>query len=120
MTATADRPAVDSPAAPVVVLDEASFYAADPRRRTSEEQEYGALWRAADANGDEAWRLSLVCDTGELVIARCDPYPGPETELRILRVVGSAAEADALLAGWQEHCGQPGSFDWLEQRLAVA
>jgi hypothetical protein len=120
MTATAATPGSTDADSPVVVVDEVSFYAADPRRRTSEEQEYGALWRRADADGDEVWRLALICDTGELFLARVDPYPGPETELRLLRIVGAPAEADALLEGWQEQCGQPGSLQWLEERLSAA
>ena len=69
MTAPLPTPATDLSAV-TVVMDEASFYAADPRRRTSEEAEYGALWRYADAGGDDLWRLAYVCDTGELFAGR--------------------------------------------------
>jgi len=119
MTSTVDASATGTPSAPAVMADEGSFYAADPRRRTSEEAEYGALWRAEDAGGDDLWRLVLICDTGELVLMRVDPYSGPDTELRLLRVVGSPSEADALLEGWAEECGRPGSLSWLEERLAA-
>jgi hypothetical protein len=113
MTATVPAPTTDV----AVVLDEASFFAADPRRRTSEEAEYGALWRHADASGDEIWRLAYVCDTGELYLARCDPYPGPDTELRLLGVFAAQRDVEAMVAGWQEHCGQAGSLDWLLAQL---
>jgi hypothetical protein len=100
-----------------VSTDEASFYAADPRRRTSEEAEFGALWRHADAGGDELWRLAYVCDTGEVYLARVDPYPGPTTELRLLGVFATEAEVERRLTGWQEQCGRAGSLDWLLSRV---
>ena len=116
MTAALPTPATDLSDV-TVVMDEASFYAADPRRRTSEEADFGALWRHADADGDDLWRLAYVCDTGELYLARVDPYPGPDTELRLLGSVASVEEVDRLLTGWQQHCGKAGSIDWLLERV---
>jgi hypothetical protein len=115
MTATVPMPTTEV----AVAFDETSFYAADVRRRLSEEAEYGALWRHAEADGDEIWRLAYVCDTGELYLARCDPYPGPNTELRVLGVFAAQNDVETMLVGWREHCGHVGSLDWLLSRTSA-
>ncbi len=111
----------------------ADFYDADPRRRSSEEIEYGDGWtRHEDAHA--TYRVSLVVETGELYAVR-EPHPGgilaryldqlgvDQAEVDELRVtvLGTVSESEAatLLDGWQEHMEGTNSLPWLEQRLAT-
>jgi hypothetical protein len=111
----------------------ADFYDGDPRRRSSEEVEYGDGWtRHEDAHA--TYRVSLVLETGELYAVR-EPHPGgilaryldqlgvEQAEVDELRVtvlgVVSEAEAGQLLDGWQEHMHGTNSLPWVEQQLSA-
>jgi hypothetical protein len=111
----------------------ADFYDADPRRRSSEEVEYGDGWtRHEDAHA--TYRVSLVVDTSELYAVR-EPHPGGilaryldqlgveqakvgELRVTVLGVIPEA-EATALLDGWQEHMQGTNSLPWVEQQLSA-
>ncbi|HUC36947.1 MAG TPA: hypothetical protein VMR97_07480 [Acidimicrobiales bacterium] len=114
---------------PEVQMDIEQFYAADERRRRSEEIELGTDWHDADG---ARYELSWVADTGELYVMR-EPYV-PMTEdpfgdvyrsavptgAVTVAVVGWVAERDAmeeLLDGWESAMPQGDSIAWLAERL---
>jgi hypothetical protein len=113
-------------------MDIEEFYDADPRRRPSEELEYGREW--SDAAGGRT-ELSWVVDTGELYIMAepaepvyMDPVgdtvvPQLDTKLltvEVLGVIPDRERVDQLLAGWETAMGQPNSVQWVRDRLAQA
>ena len=98
-------------------MDIEQFYDADPRRRESEEIEFGREW--SDANGVRT-ELAWVADTGELY-AMAEPveavYMDPVGDIRvgelpielvtvdILGVVTDRARLDQILAGLEAAMG---------------
>ena len=99
-------------------VDEAAFHAADRRRCTSAEVDFGATWRAEGSN--DAWRLSWLADTGELYLCRADGYDGSCTDVSVLAIVPTEEEVDALLEGWRDVRDDPDGLGWLAGRLSVA
>ena len=113
-------------------MDIEQFYDGDPRRRESEEVEFGREW--SDANGLRT-ELSWVADTGELY-AMAEPsepvfmdpigdtrVPELPTELvtvEILGVVDDRSRLDQLLAGWEGQMEKPNSLQWVRERLSAA
>lgn len=113
-------------------MDIEEFYAADERRRRSEEIELGTDWR--DAQGVR-YELSWVADTGELYVMREptsavaeDPFgdllagSAPVGALTV-GVVGWIADRDRVeqvLAGWEDVMEEENSVSWLAQRLRDA
>jgi hypothetical protein len=112
-------------------MDIEEFYDADPRRRESDEIEFGREWK--DANGMRT-ELSWVAATGELY-AMAEPAGSVEmdplgdtrvddlpTELLIVEILGtisSREEIDGLLAGWEDAMGKgPNSIQWVRDRVA--
>lgn len=91
--------------------DESAFHAANPRRRTSAEVDLGATWRWAGSN--DAWRLSWLRDTGELVLCRADGYDGTCTDVSVLARLHREPEVDQLLEGWRERRTDPDGLAWL-------
>ena len=100
----------------VAYADESVFHTADPRRRTSDEVDLGATWRAAGS--DEVWRLAWLRDTGELYLCQTAGFPGPAEHVRVLAVVASETELDGLLEGWREHRTAEDGLGWLRERLS--
>jgi hypothetical protein len=110
-------------------MDIEEFYAADERRRRSDEVEFGTEW--ADGEGAR-YELSWVADTGELYVMREplvkmteDPFGDvfnaevPTDELSVA-VVGWVAElvgVEDLLSGWQAAMEAPDGIGWLAGRL---
>ncbi len=100
------------------------FYAADERRRRSEEVELGTEWHDADG---ARFELSWVADTGELYAMR-EPklrdFPHQVTnDVLVVHVLGQVAgrdELDTLLAGWQDAMNEPDGMTWLTTRLGPA
>jgi hypothetical protein len=111
------------------------FYAADPRRRASEEVEYGTEWRDTNHLGSLWW----VVETGELYLVlqshgvastllgflsasggspRWDDTGTGRLDVEIVAVVPNRAEVEALLEGWRGVVGSDDSLDWLRARLA--
>lgn len=97
-------------------VDEPAFHEADARRRVSAEVDFGATWRWGSSN--DAWRLSWICDTGELYVCRADGYDGSCTDVQILVVLPREADVDALLEGWRERRTDPDGLSWVVRRLA--
>ncbi len=113
-------------------MDIEEFYDADPRRRSSEELQFGQDWH--DAHG-RRYELNWVADTGELYVMQdelppvwYDPFgdflvmPADPRDLgvRVLRHIPDREAVVALLAGWEEAMGQEDSVGWLIQRLRRA
>jgi hypothetical protein len=113
-------------------MDIEEFYDADPRRRSSEEVEFGREW--SDASGGRT-ELSWVVDTGELY-AMAEPsepvymdpvgdtfVPKLDTEsvtVDVLGVVNDREQLDQLLSGWEDAMGGEHSIQWVRDRLAQA
>jgi hypothetical protein len=113
-------------------LSIADFYDADPRRRESEEIEYGDAWtRHEDATA--TYRIEHVVDTGELYAVR-EPHPGgilaryldqlnvdqADVDSLTVEILGVLPGDDAVrvLDGWQDAMTGTDSLPWVEQRLA--
>jgi hypothetical protein len=96
-------------------VDEHEFCAADARRRTSSEVDFGATWRETGSN--DAWRLSWLRDTGELYLCRADGYDGSCTDVHVLAVLVREADVDSLLDGWRDARFDPDGLSWLAGRL---
>jgi hypothetical protein len=113
-------------------MDIEEFYDADPRRRESEEIEFGREW--SDASGMRT-ELSWVADTGELYAmaepagsvemdplgdTRVDDLPTEALTVEILGAVGTREEVDQLLSGWERAMDKsPNSIQWVRDRLAA-
>ena len=103
------------------------FYAADERRLTSEECDYGVHWRLHGWAG--RWRVSYVQATGEIyavnhnrgdglvfVLGVVAPDPVAEGDRRSLYY----ATLERILDGWPERCGQPDGLRWVKDTLDAA
>jgi hypothetical protein len=113
-------------------MDIEEFYDADPRRRESEETEFGREW--SDANGMRT-ELSWVADTGELYAmaepagsvemdpvgdTRVDDLPTEALVVEILGVIPDRAAIDQLLSGWEGAMERgPNSLQWVRDRIAA-
>jgi hypothetical protein len=113
-------------------MDIEEFYDADPRRRESEETEFGREW--SDANGMRT-ELSWVADTGELYAmaepagsvemdpvgdTRVDDLPTEALQVEVLGVVPDRAQVERLLSGWEGAMEQgPNSLQWVRDRIAA-
>jgi hypothetical protein len=108
------------------------FYAANERRRDSEEIELGTEWH--DAAGAR-YELSWVVDTGELYTMLepngglySDPfgdiYEAREsvTELTVAVVgwIPDRPRLDEVLTGWADQMGKADSITWVASRLSEA
>lgn len=110
----------------------AAFYDADPRRRESEETEYGDAWTCSE-DVHATFRLNHVLATGELYTVR-EPHRGgilaryldqlnidqadvDELTVEVLAVL-SPEEAQQILAGWQDAMTGTDSLPWVTERLA--
>jgi hypothetical protein len=117
-------------------VDLTDFYNGDERRGRSPDVRFGGHW--LDESG-YAYALGWLEDTGELYavrhLARRDgpllPLANPwflvmprsdklETEVFVLLVEPSRERVDALLTGWADLQGEPGSFEELVARLDEA
>jgi hypothetical protein len=92
-----------------------SFYAADRRRRHSRERDFGLMWRGARG---ATYRAAWVQETGELyVFMHGHPTDGGGTVDVLARRFG-LGELHAVLFGYADVCGRPGSLTWLIDRAA--
>ena len=105
------------------------FYAADERRRSSREVEFGREWR--DAN-NVRFELSWVEDTGELYLMR-EPVPGAYEDplgdivvdkedleglvVTVLGVIATHEKVEEELNGWTEAMAGPKGVEWLVETL---
>ncbi len=91
-----------------------AFYAADDRRRSSRERDFGLMWRG---RRDATYRAAWVPETGELYIIRNGhPLAGGGTVEVAERRFG-LGELHAVLSGYQDVCGRRGSLGWLLERI---
>lgn len=110
-------------------MDIEGFYDADPRRRHSEEINFGRDW--TDDAGTR-WELNWVADTGEAYLMREPVEPGgidpvgdtwvPDlpVELVTVEVLGTIdgrAAADLAFQGWEAAMAEPGSVAWIRGRI---
>jgi len=98
-------------------MDIEEFYDQDPRRRASDEVEFGREWSENDRRFEVAW----VADTGEVYVM-AEPYSRHEisTEsvtVEVLGVVDGRDAIDAALSGWQEAMASQNSLAWVRERV---
>ncbi len=110
-----------------------AFYAADERRRRSGEADYGVWW--TDVWSLPCWRVSYIQATGEVyavegsggrveVLGVVPPDPAddgaayPYGDKRVQQTYYRTL--DRILAGWPEHCGEPGGLQWVRDALRKA
>ncbi len=106
------------------------FYDADPRRRSSDEVNFGRDWLDAEGRRHEA---NWVVDTGELYLmaepsepVEMDPLgdsyvPDMPVDLITVEVVATVAERadlEALLEGWEVRADEPDGVTWLRDQLS--
>lgn len=94
-----------------------NFYTADPRRIHSRERDMGLWWR--EAGNDRLHRAAWIEDTGELYLVRLGPAAEGGGRAEVLARVMDVDILQDGLAGWREHCGEPGSLSWLRERVAL-
>lgn len=112
-------------------MDIEQFYDADPRRRSSDEEQFGRDWTAEDG---VRWELNWVVDTGEVYAMREVVEPGAmdpvgdtwvqelPTELVTVEVLGVVSDRSALLGaleGWQDEMRRSGSIGWVRDRIGA-
>jgi hypothetical protein len=91
-----------------------AFYAADQRRHHSRERDFGLLWRG---RGGATYRAAWVQETGEVyVIRHGHPDAGGGTVEVTERRFG-LDELHAVVFGYEDVCGRPGSLGWLLDRV---
>lgn len=101
-------------------MDIEDFYDQDPRRRASDEIEFGREWSENGLRLEVSW----IADTGEVYVM-AEPYGRREisTEYVTVEVLGVIEGRDAInsvLAGWQEAMAKPNSIAWVRERVAGA
>lgn len=93
------------------------FYARSPRRARSRERDFGLQWRARDKS---TYRAAWIAETGELYSVR---HGGPTEADRVTLLARLDAPAlERALDGWRQVCdtGEPGSYEWLQERARAA
>jgi hypothetical protein len=99
-------------------MDIEEFYDQDPRRRASDETEFGREW----SEDDRRFEVSWVADTGEVYVM-AEPYSRREisTEsvtVEVLGVIEGRDAIDSALTGWREAMAKPNSLTWMRARVA--
>ena len=93
-----------------------SFYRADPVRLTSRERDVGLWWRP-NADGP-IHRAAWIEETGELYLVRLGAASDGGGAVEVVGRARDGEELERALSGWREHCGMPGSLQWLRHRAA--
>jgi hypothetical protein len=113
-------------------VDLEAFYDADPRRRHSEELEFGNDWMDNGARTQVSW----VEDTGELYAMR-DPLGGLQSDVigdvratpveeeqlavQVLGVVNGRDAVASVMSGWEKAMvADDNSLAWVRDRIAHA
>jgi hypothetical protein len=114
-----------------VHVDLEQFYSEDPRRRHSEELEFGRAWTDENGRAEVSW----VEATGELYVMREpdtdihpakgggfteDPVDVSQLVVEILGVVSSRGAAEAVMSGWEDAMHEANSLSWVRERVANA
>lgn len=92
-----------------------AFYASEPARDISREQDVGLYWRGVGSH-PPTFRAAWIHDTGELYVMQHEGTLGGGR----VDVVGHFTDAvavDDALGGWREVCGDPESLTWLVARV---
>jgi hypothetical protein len=113
-------------------VDLEQFYDADPRRRHSEELEFGSDWHDRGARTQVSW----VEDTGEVYVMRdplghlesgifgdmsVDRVGDAELTIEVLGVVEGRASIAAVMSGWEAAMAAgDDSVGWVRDRVANA
>lgn len=95
----------------------ARFYTADERRIHSRELDVGLWWR--DEADGPLHRAAWVSATGEIYLVRLGPVADGGGRVEVLGIAEDFEVLEVALAGWREHCGEPGSLSWLRERTAL-
>ena len=112
-------------------MDLEQFYAADERRRHSEELEFGRDWSDEHGRCEVSWveatsevylmsepRAALL--TGLFSDEYTSEVPVQQLAVEILGVVAGRAAIEAVMSGWQEAMPGENSIAWVRDRLANA
>ena len=94
-----------------------AFYASDPARRASRERDVGLFWRSTRG---PTFRAAYVHDTGELYLFQHALGGRGGGSVRLFAERMTEAELDVRLAGWEDVCGDKGSYEWLLERMGAA
>ncbi len=104
-----------------------AYYAADERRRNSEETDYGVHWRLD--SWEYRWGVSYVRNNGEIYAVHQGATIGPVFILGHVPPdpVGGRGRCslfyrtlDDIPIGWPGHCSRQDGLVWLRERLASA
>jgi hypothetical protein len=101
-----------------VSMDIEQFYDQDPRRRASDEIEFGREWSENDLRFEVSW----IADTGEVYVM-AEPYSrheiSPESvTVEVLGVIKTRDAISSALEGWREVMAKPNSLSWVRGRVA--
>ncbi len=101
-------------------MDIEDFYDQNPRRRASDEIEFGREWSEKGLRFEVSW----IADTGEVYIM-AEPYSRREisTEsvtVEVLAVIEGRDAINSVLAGRREAMAKPNSLAWVRERVAGA
>ena len=99
-------------------MDIEEFYDQDPRRRASDEIEFGREWSENGLRFEVSW----ISETGEVYVM-AEPTSRHEisTEsvtVEVLGVIKGRGAINSTLAGWQEAMAKPNSLGWVRGRVA--
>src|SRR3954447_14210361 len=89
-----------------------TFYA-DPERWMSRERDLGLRW--VDGEG-ATYRAAWIARTEEIYCVRYRTADGDGGTVEVIASL-PASSVDRGLAGWNEICGQPESYEWLRRRV---
>jgi hypothetical protein len=113
-------------------VDLNDFYDADPRRRASEELEFGSDWNDGGARTQVSWieatgELYAMRDPlGALVTdvigdTRASPVADEDLSVEPLGIVPGRAAVEAVMSGWETAMASgPDSLAWVRARIAHA
>jgi hypothetical protein len=101
-------------------MDIEDFYDQDPRRRASDELEFGREWSENGLRFEVSW----IADTGEVYVM-AEPYSRREittasVTVEVLGVIEGRDAINSALAGWREAMAKPNSLAWVRERVAGA
>jgi hypothetical protein len=99
-------------------MDIDEFYDEDPRRRASDEIEFGRDWTENGLRFEVSW----IADTGEVYVM-AEPYSRREISsesvtVEVLAVIEGRETINLVLDGWQEAMANPNSLAWARGRVA--
>jgi hypothetical protein len=101
----------------LVIMDIEEFYDQDPRRRASDEIEFGHEWYENGLRFEVVW----VADTGEVYAMAEDSRRRVSTQsvtVEVLAVIERRDAINSVLTGWQDAMSQPDSLAWVRARLS--